>query len=170
MRTVGQIDLDGESYQVQGESWFDHEWSTSALGEEAVGWDWFGLQLEDGHELMLFTIRRQDGRPDPVSGGTLIYPDGSTQAIALSDFSIEALDTWKSSISGVEYPSGWRIQVRTESLDLTVTPIFKEQEMRVGFTYWEGAVDVEGTLAGRVVRGRGYTELTGYAESMVGIF
>ena len=30
--------------------------------------------------------------------------------------------------------------------------------------YWEGAVDVTGTERGQAVRGRGYIELTGYAE------
>jgi predicted secreted hydrolase len=170
MQSSGEIGLDGVTYRVQGESWFDHEWSTSALGEGAVGWDWFGLQLEDGHELMLFTIRHQDGSLDPVSGGTLIYPDGKTRRIAINEFSVDALDTWQSSISSVEYPSGWRILIPSEGLDLMVEPIFKAQEMRVGFTYWEGAVDVEGSLAGQTIRGYGYTELTGYAESMAGIF
>jgi predicted secreted hydrolase len=69
----------------------------------------------------------------------------------------------------VEYPSSWRIQIPAEDLDLKVDPIFTEQEMRVGFTYWEGAVDIIGTFGGLPITGRGYTELTGYAESMVGI-
>ncbi len=58
--------------EVAGEAWFDHEWSTSALGAGAVGWDWFSLQLDDGRELMLFQIRREDGSVEPVSGGTLV--------------------------------------------------------------------------------------------------
>jgi predicted secreted hydrolase len=170
MQTRGEISLDGNRYPVQGESWFDHEWSTSALGETAVGWDWFGLQLDNGHELMLFTIRRQDGSLDPVSGGTLIRPDGSTRRITQSEFTLVALDSWRSSESDVEYPSSWRIQIPAEELDLRVDPIFAEQEMRVGFTYWEGAVDVTGRFNGIPITGRGYAELTGYAESMLGVF
>ena len=170
MKTIGAISIDGETYNVQGESWFDHEWSTSALGEKAVGWDWFGLQLDNGYELMLFTIRQDDGSIDPVSGGTLIRPDGSTSRISNADFTLETLTTWLSTESGVEYPSGWRIVIPSEDLTIEVLPAFEEQEMRVGFIYWEGAVDVKGSFGEETIIGRGYVELTGYAESMRGIF
>ena len=33
-----------------------------------------------------------------------------------------------------------------------------------GVTYWEGAVDVEGTWQGKPTGGHGYVELTGYAK------
>src|SRR5262249_61261107 len=57
----GTIALGGDRLPVEGLGWFDHEWSTSALGPGAVGWDWFSLQLEDGRELMFFRLRREDG-------------------------------------------------------------------------------------------------------------
>ena len=65
---------------MDGLSWMDHEWSTSALGAEQVGWDWFSLQLDDNTELMLFQLRRADGTVDAFSSGTLIAADGSTPA------------------------------------------------------------------------------------------
>ena len=49
---------------MDGLSWMDHEWSTSALGAEQVGWDWFSIQLDDNTELMLFQLRRADGTVD----------------------------------------------------------------------------------------------------------
>ncbi len=82
----GRIGTASGEAEVSGSAWFDHEWSTCALGAGAVGWDWFSLQLSDGRELMLFQLRREDGSVEPVSGGTLVEPDGSTRRIAPADF------------------------------------------------------------------------------------
>lgn len=162
-KTAGPAPVD-----VAGEAWFDHEWSTSALGPSAVGWDWFSLQLDDGRELMHFQIRREDGSVEPVSGGTLVEADGRTRRLSREDVRIEVLAHWTSPPSGARYPSRWRLAVPSESLDLLVEPWLDDQEMRTSFVYWEGAVRVSG--APRPVTGRGYVELTGYAVSMQGVF
>jgi predicted secreted hydrolase len=156
--------------EVEGEAWFDHEWSTSALGASAVGWDWFSLQLDDGRELMHFQIRREDGSLEPVSGGTLVERDGRTRRLAREDVSVDVLDHWKSPQTGTRYPSRWRVQVPSEALDLVVEPWLADQEMRTSFVYWEGAVRLSGVSGGRRVQGQGYVEMTGYARSMQGVF
>jgi predicted secreted hydrolase len=48
MDADGQVTADGKTYAVDGLGWMDHEFSTSTLGPEQVGWDWFSLQLDDG--------------------------------------------------------------------------------------------------------------------------
>jgi predicted secreted hydrolase len=169
MRSVGEVRVDGQTYAVRGSSWFDHEWSTSVLAEDAVGWDWFGLQLDDGRELMLYYVRRADGTIDPISGGTYIRANGETTSLSASDVQITAVDTWKSEASGAEYPSGWEISLPTLDMSLYVEPLIDAQEMRVGFTYWEGAVSVTGDQGGVTLTGSGYGELTGYLESMEGV-
>lgn len=170
MRTMGQIAVGGNSLDVEGDSWFDHEWSTSALGPQAVGWDWFSLQLSDGSELMYFQIRDEDGSVEPVSSGTWVRPDGSYTSIQREQVSIEVLDEWQSPQSGARYPSGWRLRVPSKDLDVTIEPWLPDQEMDLSFTYWEGAVRIDGTVAGEPVSGNGFVELTGYAESMQGTF
>jgi hypothetical protein len=50
-------------------------------------------------------------------------------------------------------------------LDATVTPRLADQELPVSVLYWEGSVGVEGTREGKPLTGRGYVELTGYADS-----
>jgi predicted secreted hydrolase len=155
---------------VRGDSWFDHEWSTSALGPGAVGWDWWSLQLDDGRELMYFRIRRTDGSVEPVSGGTLVEASGRSRRLLESDVRVEVLDRWTSPESGAVYPSRWRIEVPKAALVLEVEPRLPAQEMRTSFTYWEGAVGVEGSGGGRPLAGRGYVELTGYAGTMQGVF
>jgi predicted secreted hydrolase len=155
---------------VRGQSWFDHEWSTSALGPGAVGWDWFSLQLDDGRELMLFQIRREDGSVEPVSGGTLVEADGRSRRLLQADTTVLVLDRWTSPESGAVYPSRWKVEVPAMALALEIEPRLADQEMRTSFVYWEGAVQVSGTSGGRPIAGQGYVELTGYGRTMQGVF
>lgn len=168
--TAGEVTVGGKSYAVTGLSWMDHEYSTSALGPEQTGWDWFSIQLDNGTELMVFQLRRSDGSIDAFSSGTLIAADGATTQLGPDDFTLEVTDTWRSPRSGGEYPSGWRLRVPGAQLDLTVTPHIKDQEMQVSYVYWEGAVKVAGTAGDNPVTGNGYVELTGYAGTMQGQF
>lgn len=170
LRTVGEVTLDGEPLSVSGESWFDHEWSTSALGPQAVGWDWFSLQLADERDLMLFQIRNADGSLDPVSGGTLIEADGRARALRRDPIELKVETWWRSPSTGARYPARWRVAIPGELIQLTVEPLLADQEMRVSFPYWEGAVRVSGTSRGRPIQGQGYLEMTGYERSMQGVF
>ncbi len=170
LETEGTLTQDGSDIPVAGQSWFDHEWSTSALGAQAVGWDWYSLQLSDGRDLMLFRIRNADGTIDSVSGGTLVEQDGTVRHVRSSDVSIDVLEHWRSPESGGTYPSRWRLQLPSEGIELTLAPWLSDQELRVSFPYWEGAVRITGTIAGREVTGNGYVELTGYVRSMQGVF
>jgi len=166
MATEGALRVNGRTLTVTGESWFDHEWSTSALGENAVGWDWFSLQLSDGRELMLYILRLKDGGVEAVSGGTLVERDGTARRINLPDFAVTATGSWASPVSQAVYPSGWRLQIPTAQLDLTIDPYVQAQEMQISVTYWEGAVKVSGASNGQPVSGNGYVELTGYVDSL----
>ena len=148
----------------------DHEFSTSALSPGQVGWDWFALQLSDGSELMVYTIRRQDGSIDPFSSGTWIGPDGAARHLTREDFQIDVLDTWKSGYSKAVYPSRWRVRAPVLGLDLQVEPYLADQEHHLSFVYWEGAVKISGNSGGAQVAGDGYVELTGYSGSMAGQF
>jgi predicted secreted hydrolase len=166
----GVITLDGSTFDVTGSSWKDHEYSTSALAPDQVGWDWFALQLSDGSELMVYTLRKQDGSIDSFSSGTFSQPDGSTIPLTSKDFQVEVTDQWRSPHGSAVYPAGWLIKVAAAGLELKVTPLLANQELRLSFTYWEGAVSVEGTAHGQAITGQGYVELTGYAHSMQGEF
>jgi predicted secreted hydrolase len=148
----------------------DHEYSTSALGPDEVGWDWFSVQLDDGSELMLFQLRQTDGGISPYSSATLIEPDGSAVHLEVGDFTIAVTDRWTSPQSGADYPAGWTIDVPDFGIRLEIEPYAADQELQVSFVYWEGAVRVAGTRDGRQIAGAGYVELTGYAHSMQGEF
>jgi predicted secreted hydrolase len=165
----GTVRLGARTLQVRGEAWMDHEFSTGDLAPDLVGWDWFGLQLDDGTELMLYLLRRTDGGPDPASSGSLIDRDGRVTHLPNEEFAVEVVGHWKSAASGAHYPAGWRIRIPSAGVELEIEPRLDDQELitaaSTGITYWEGAVRVVGKRAGAPIRGRGYVELTGYAEA-----
>ncbi len=162
MPAAGTILLGDERFEVTGLAWMDREWSTSSLGRDQMGWDWFALQLSDGRDLMLYQLRRRDGSADPASSGTVVGSKGETRHLALADFNLQSDGAWVSPRSGSRYPAAWRLRVPSEGIDVRVEPLLADQELDVSFRYWEGAVEVEGTSHGRPVQGRGYVELTGY--------
>ena len=161
--TQGKIRLGQRDYEVSGLSWLDREWSTSALAADQVGWDWFALQLDDGSDLMFYSLRKTDGSQDSASAGTFVSANGSSQHLDANDVEIAVLDNWDSPEGG-SYPSKWRLSAPRLGLDLTVTPVLPDQELFTTVRYWEGAVDVEGSNNGAALSGRGYVELAGYAE------
>jgi len=165
MPTRGRVTVEGRTFEVEGASWMDREWSTSALGPEHLGWDWFSLQLSDGRELMFFELRRDDGRPEPLNHGVLVEPDGSYRPLSADAFEVEVLDRWTSPLDGARYPSGWRVRIPLERIDLEVIPVVRDQEMNLSVRYWEGAVEVGGTGVDGPITGVGFVELTGYGEA-----
>lgn len=164
---AGTLTLEGRRAPVTGLAWMDHEFGSTELAPEQVGWDWFSVQLEDGTDLMLYLIRHRDGRPDPFSSGTLVAADGSARHLPLAAFAVKPLGRWKSPRSGGLYPMGWEVTVPEAGLRLTLTPFFPDQELDTAKStrviYWEGAVRVTGERSGQAVRGQGYVEMTGYA-------
>ncbi|MDD3447958.1 MAG: lipocalin-like domain-containing protein [Gammaproteobacteria bacterium] len=158
----GLVRLAGVDYPVSGSSWFDREWSTSALGAGQVGWDWFALQLDDGSDLMYYRLRRADGSTDPHSAGILVDGEGRTTRLAHDAVRLEAGREWTSPATGAVYPVGWKLSVPALELSLEIAPRLPDQELDLSVRYWEGAVGVDGERDGRALGGVGYVELTGY--------
>jgi len=154
INTTGTITFKNGSYQVNGTSWFDHQWG-DLIPATLLGWDWYAIQLDDGREIMLFDIH--SGQEKLLTGGTLVDEDGTAVEIMPEEFTATVLDELISSKTGVTYPSGWKISVK--GIDLILQPVIKDQEVATSSYagYWEGACTVEGDLTGRA-----YVELTGY--------
>ncbi|TXK65987.1 carotenoid 1,2-hydratase [Alkalisalibacterium limincola] len=159
----GELQLPGRDapVPVSGSAWYDHEWGSIGLGDEQAGWDWFSLQLDDGHELMFFHIRDRDGRP-VSQRGSLVAPDGAVRAFAEGVVDARPLRTWRSPHSGAQYPVAWRLQSDALDFSLEVHARMDDQEMRTAVQYWEGSIRAEGHHRGRPVAGEGFLELTGY--------
>jgi predicted secreted hydrolase len=167
LRAGGTVTVKGTSYEVQGQAWKDHEFSSGMLDQNQIGWDWFSLQFEDGTALMLYQLRERDGKISNSSSGTFISTNGKPLMISKNDFEITVLDTWSSPHTQGIYPSKWNIHLREPDCVLEIQPWMSDQELHFpAVTYWEGAVHFEGTCNGKPTRGNGYIELTGYAGNL----
>lgn len=173
----------GEGEPVRGQAWLDHEWSSSPLADVAVGWDWIGIDLDDGGALMAFQIRDKAGRKF-WAGGTVRAADGSTHALSPDSVSFTPLRRWRSPRTGALYPVAMRVDA--QDLHLTLVPLMDDQEFdsraSTGAVYWEGAVTAfqADAVTGKPVSastspaakpaakpiGRGYLELTGYVQPL----
>ncbi|MBT3450105.1 MAG: carotenoid 1,2-hydratase [Bacteroidetes Order II. Incertae sedis bacterium] len=158
----GTISIGEERFVVSGQAWKDHEWSTSALGEAEVGWDWFSLQLSDGRDLMVYSLRQNDGSESRHAVGMVHDENGTSRRLNVGEYTIETNANWTSPKSGITYPSRWTLSIPSESVELEITPRIPNQELNVTIQYWEGAVSVEGISNGSPVTGSGFVELTGY--------
>ncbi len=162
---AGDIVRDGRRETVTGEAWLDHEWSSEYLEPEAAGWDWIGLNLDDGAALMAFRIRDRHGGVR-WAGGTLRAADGATRHFAPGEISFAPQRQWRSPRTAIEYPVEW--SVRAGDIAFSLTPLMDDQESdtraTTGAIYWEGAV--RAGKGGREI-GRGYLELTGYGEALL---
>jgi predicted secreted hydrolase len=162
--------LPGQRLRVQGKAWLDHEWSEALLHPEAVGWDWIGMNLFDGHCVTAFRLRRADG--SALWAGGSFRAAGSagspTDIYRFRPGEVEWVPQrhWTSPRTGARYPVEWVI--RTPADFYTVRALVDPQEIdgrqSTGTVYWEGLADLL-TSNGETV-GRGYLEMTGYARKL----
>lgn len=162
LQTSGRIIIDGRERTVRGVAWFDHEWSSELMDESAQGWDWVGLNLDDGNALVAFRMR--DAQGGEHWAAATLRDGNSTHSYAPDAVEWLPQRYWRSPRTGIRYPVEWQVQVGERVL--TLRPLMDDQENdargSTGTIYWEGAVRAFDT-AGRAV-GRGYLELTGYGS------
>ena len=148
---------------VTGPGWMDHQWGEITSGR--IGWDWAGIQFDDGADLMVAVVWHPDGRRRLSGHGTYVEPDGAVTYLEDDDVSITAQGAWISPETGVEYPTDWRVEVGALELELELTPYLEQAESAsdiLGVAYWEGAVSVAGQRDGQPATGWGFVELVGY--------
>jgi predicted secreted hydrolase len=165
MTATGTLTVNGQSSEVSGEAWFDHQWG-DFIAVGGGGWDWFAVNLDDGTDLTISRVRAADGTY-PLIYGTLAGADGSVTLLTRDQLTLSSQSTWTGPRTGAEYPMEWAIDVPTEALHLELAPTVLDQELdtrqTTGVVYWEGSHNVQGTHAGQLVSGKSYVELTGYA-------
>ena len=167
MNASGSITIDGKTHAVRGLVWFDHEWATNSLDSDEAGWDWSGLHLSNGDDLMLFRIRNKDGNSVFLSG-TIRDAKGVTSEV--KDLVMAPRGGWKSPQTKALYPGGFDISIPSRGISLVLQPKLSDQELRLApFAYWEGAVKGEGVSGWSRITAEGYLELTGYGGKISGI-
>jgi predicted secreted hydrolase len=165
LAVAGTLTLDGRPAPVRGTAWLDHEWSDSLLPAGAVGWDWIGMNLDDGSALMAFRLRRADGSA-VYAGGSFRAPGQATQNFAADAVRFKPQRQWTSASSRATYPVEWTLE--TPAGNFRVKSLLDNQELdsrsSTGAVYWEGLSELLDERGQRV--GRGYLEMTGYAGTL----
>jgi len=160
LRVRGSIARAARRDVVSGEAWLDHEWSSQYLDSAADGWDWVGLNLDDGGAVMAFRIRGHQGQ-SYWAGGTLRDSQGQVHGFGPDDVTFTPVRRWHSPRTGASYPVSWRLRLGARQFE--IVPLLDDQEndtrLSSGAVYWEGAVNAQEDSH---PVGAGYLELTGY--------
>ena len=166
LAVAGSLRLHGQTLNVQGSAGLDHEWSESIMHPEAVGWDWIGMNLQDGRALTAFRLRRQDGST-LWSGGSLRTPGQPARIFTFPEVRFTPGRTWLSPASGARYPVEWTVDTPAGRFQVRARLDAQELDSRgsTGSIYWEGLSELR-DAQGAVVGG-GYLEMTGYASALV---
>lgn len=167
MDASGDLTMNGKTERVTGIGWVDRQWGTSWVVQNN-GWDWFGLHLDDGSDLIVYRVVDNDTKKILRAEATLLRPDGTQIVDKIVTITPQSGATYVDKRSGIAYPSRFDIRIKTLGIAITVTPEFPDQTIPVlgiGDAIWEGVVRVNGTNAGgTTISGRGYMELVGYTK------
>ena len=148
----------------------DREFSSNQLNPSLVGWDWFSLKLDNQIEIMLYQLRKKNGKIDPHSSGTFVAADENYHHLTSKEFTITPKSSWTSENTGATYPAAWEIDLPNVDIHLELVPDFSDQELyhlrSISGSYWEGSVSIKGRVNGKPVTGKGYIELVGYQKAL----
>ncbi len=168
MTVSGRIIDHNQAVAVSGQAWMDHQWGNFLTS--GGGWDWYSLQLNNQREMMFYFMRDASGK---AISTYVSYIDQSGKDFLLPASAIQSsvLERWTSPVTGITYPSGWRLVINDPHIraTLTIMPQLKNQELittsSTGNIYWEGTVTIQAHGAGADIVGKGYVELTGYNKT-----
>jgi len=141
----GTVDTGAGPEQITGgQGWFDHQWGNSWVASNN-GWDWWGVQLDDGTDILFF--RQRDLKTGRVFFPLATFMDrnGRQSVTKKIVFTPDPKALWRSPKSGVTYPLGWTVTFPEKNLVLHITAKVRGQEMPIlgpGAGIWEGVCDV----------------------------
>jgi predicted secreted hydrolase len=165
LATRGSLQVKGQTFNVSGKAWLDHEWSEEILHPDALGWDWIGMNLLDGSALTAFRLRDKDGNA-LWDGGSFRSHQGGLYTFSRGEVIFKPVRRWKSPLTQASYPVEWI--VRTPADFYTGRAVIDNQELdsrqSTGAIYWEGLSELIDSNGKRV--GTGYLEMTGYAQRL----
>src|SRR6266699_729905 len=131
MALTGTVVDHKQPLQVTGEAWMDHQWG-NFLTLGGGGWDWFSIQLNNDTEMMIYLTRDATGKTISTYV-EYVGPQADVHLLQPGALRVDVLDHRKSPVTGVNYPSSWRLEVNNQQFQasLTLTPELKDQELVV---------------------------------------
>jgi predicted secreted hydrolase len=169
LNVAGYLKLDNKNIPVVGICWVDHQFGDYHQTDQTETYDWFCLQLDNNVDIICWYAYANGKLVNPIM--TYMLSNNKVE-IANDSFKIETLDYWLSP-QLFKYGSKWRITEKKHKLDVTVSPVIPNQLSYAPYPFevkdkkriylvglYEGSTIVEGTFAGKPVKGLGYAELT----------
>jgi geranylgeranyl pyrophosphate synthase/predicted secreted hydrolase len=160
---------------VKGSGWYDHEFGCHAQKEKGkkddmkkdVSWNWIAMQLSNGSELTAYDLI--DLKTGEDCGSFVILIDEKGKRHYSQKFSLKPIgETWTSTRTFNEYPTAWELSAPEFGLKVTAVAAFPNQEFATVISkpaFWEGRMNVNGTLKGRKITGNAYIERHGFVNS-----
>ena len=168
LSAIGTVAVSSEPIAVTGQAWMDHEYGSSQLERDQVGWDWFSFQFNDKQEVMYYQLRTNANGISKQSSGSFIKRDGNVTPLHLGDVACRVVNTWTSTSSHAVYPSTWSCRIPRAGREFLVVPRLLDQELLgtspLSLAYWEGDVALLDMRHHEI--GSGYVELTGYSGAV----
>lgn len=166
IKAQGTLNIDGKERKVSGDLWYDRQWNCGAVMiQPGAGWDWMSITLDQTKEqLMLYRLRTVDG--NEILGGTILNPDGTSDAIPGEGIKLSTTAEFESKKSKSVYPTAFHVSIPKHNIELDVKSVFPDQELEIKILpllkmhYWEGLCNVSGTSNGVEVSGASYLEIT----------
>jgi predicted secreted hydrolase len=166
LKTEGDIQVNGETFSVKGNLWYDRQWNCSGVFDKKVAWDWFSIQFEETEtELMLYRLYSLKDS-SVIYGGTYTNAENESVYLENDEINIEEIAYWKSPSSAASYPIEWQLDVPSVGLSTNLQTLFPDQELELKFGpltkfyYWEGMCKAKGTIQNQEVTGNSYVEMT----------
>lgn len=157
LEAQGTLTLDGRVVPIGGLAWMDHQWADCGWQPADDIWTWFSIQLDNRMEIVAFRY----GGKKLTHLATASLRNGSLKTTRR--MTLEPTQAaWQSPQTGADYCLDWHLTLPEWETALTVVPLARDQEMIFGpLNYWEGGVQVHGTVRGKTVQGVGFLELAG---------
>lgn len=158
IRTTGTLTAPNRTVNLSGKAWLDREWSSQPLAPDQPGWDWFSIHLDDGHALMVYQLRHNEGAP--WLSGTWTTPDGNARPLTADKINLWVEERTEVAIgpdSTRSLPLTWTLAIPSLEQRWEIRALHPDHWLDTAFPYWEGPIEVTGTTPGV-----GYLELTGY--------
>lgn len=171
---TGDIHLKGEHIPIESASgWYDHEFGChpekkNDQQKKDVSWNWIGAQLSNGSELTAYDLI--DLQTGEDCGSFIIYIDEKGVRHQSNHFKLQESKehTWTSTRTFNSYPTSWHILAPDLNIDLHVHAAFPNQEFATVISkpaFWEGRMNIQGSINGKSVTGKGYIERHGFIGS-----
>ncbi len=151
-----------------GRGWLDHQWGDVGWFHDPgagmlLGWDWFGINMDDGSDWVIMMHRNARTSDAVAMHATVRNAAGFT--LTTHSFTLTKLRAWESPRTHIHYPVAWRLEIAEFDAVLMFDPMVDDQEVPtfgINRSVWEGVGTVCGTVGGVAVTGQARGEFHGY--------